>query len=80
MLAAYQAALNTFVSSPQPQQAASQGLQQASSSAQSGAQPGLAQPVQGQQPNQSTMPAQDQAPMYPVHAPAMLAYIPVLVS
>ncbi|KAL3137454.1 hypothetical protein ABBQ38_004745 [Trebouxia sp. C0009 RCD-2024] len=82
MLAAYQAALNTFVNNRQPQQAAPQGSQQASSSAQNGAHPGLAaqpQPVQGQQPSHGNAAAQDQGAMYPVHAPPMLAYIPVLV-
>ena len=83
MLAAYQAALDTFVNNRQPQQAGPQGQQQRPEAAQSAPQPGsTAQPqsAQGQQPNQSNAPAQNQAPMYAVHAPAMLAYIPVLVS
>lgn len=83
MLAAYQAALNTFVNNRQPQQAGPQGQQRPPNAAQGGPQPGVTeqpQPAQGQQPNQSTAPAQNQAPMYAMQAPAMLAYIPVLVS
>ena len=99
MLAAYQAALNSFVNNRQPrqagpqgqqqgnnrqpQQAGPQGQQQTPNAAQGGPQPGVTeqpQPAQGQQPNQSTAPAQAQAPMYAMHAPAMLAYLPVLVS
>ena len=86
MLAAYQAALNSFVNNRQPRQAGPQGQQQTPNAAQGGPQPGVTeqpQPAQGQQPNQSTAPAQAQAPMYAMHAmhaPAMLAYLPVLVS
>ena len=76
MLAAYQAAINSFNNNLQPQHAAPQGQQQAPRSAQSGStdQP---QPAQNQQPDQGNA---AQAPMYAVHAPAMLAYMPVLVS
>ena len=83
MLAAYQAALNSFVNNRQPQQAGPQGQQPPPNAAQGGPQPGgpqQPQPAQGQQPNQSTAPAQSQAPMYAMQAPPMLAYIPVLVS
>ena len=81
MLAAYQAALNSFVDNRQPQQAGPQGQQQPPNAAQGGPQAGVTnQPQPAQQPNQSTAPAEHQAPIYAMHAPAMLAYIPVLVS
>lgn len=83
MLAAYQAALDSFVNNRQAQQAGPQGQQQRPNVAQSAPQPGSTeqpQPAQGQQRNHSNAPAQNQAPMYAMHAPAMLAYIPVLVS
>lgn len=83
MLAAYQAALDTFVNNRQPQPAGPQGQQQRPNTAQSGPQPGSTeqpQSAQGQQPNHSNAPAHNQAPIYAMHALAMLAYIPVLVS
>ena len=88
MHAAYQAALNSFVNNRSPQQGTSPNIQQGPMPAQ--AQPGgssaqsepVGQPQQqqhGQQPEQNTVPHL-QGPMYAMHAPPMLAYMPVLVS
>jgi len=92
MLAAYQAALNTFVNNRNPQQGGSQPQQQNSSASQSqstGAAPAGAQQQQQQQqqqqsqqvhPNAVPAAAHQQAGMYAMHAAPMLAYMPVLVS
>jgi hypothetical protein len=88
MLAAYQAALNTFVNNRNPQQSGSQPQQQNSSASQSqstGAAPAGAQQQQQQQsqqvhPNAVPAAAHQQAGMYAMHAAPMLAYMPVLVS
>lgn len=87
MHAAYQAALNSFVNNRSPQQGTSPNIQQGPMPAQ--AQPGgssaqsepVGQPQQqqhGQQPEQNTVPHL-QGPMYAMHAPPMLAYMPVLI-
>ena len=88
MLAAYQAALNTFVNNRNPQQGGSLPQQQNSSagpapstgSAPAGSQ--QQQPPHSQQAHPNAVPAaaHQQAGMYAMHAAPMLAYMPVLVS
>ncbi len=89
MLAAYQAALNTFVNNRNPQQGGPPPQQQNSSAGQAqstGAAPAGAQQQQQQPHSQQAHPnavpaaAHQQAGMYAMHAAPMLAYMPVLVS
>ncbi|DBA91388.1 TPA: hypothetical protein ACH3X2_003922 [Trebouxia sp. C0005] len=87
MLAAYQAALNTFVNNRNPQQGGSLPQQQNSSagpapstgSAPAGSQ--QQQPPHSQQAHPNAVPAaaHQQAGMYAMHAAPMLAYMPVLI-
>ena len=86
MLAAYQAALNTFVNNRNPQQGgppqqqnSSAGQAQSTGSAPAGAQQ---QQPHSQQAHPNAVPAaaHQQAGMYAMHAAPMLAYMPVLVS
>ena len=88
MLAAYQAALNTFVNNRNPQQGGPPPQQQNSSAGQgqsTGAAPIGAQQqqqphIQQAHPNAVPAAAHQQAGMYAMHAAPMLAYMPVLVS
>lgn len=95
MLAAYQAALNAFISnqnmrpggSVQPATQAGQSHEAAAWSHPHQQQPPQAQHQQQQQQQQShagsqqaSAPASSQPAMYPVHPPHMLAYVPMLVS
>ena len=91
MLAAYQAALNTFVNNRNPQQGGPPPQQQNSSAGQAQSTPAGAQQQQQQQqqqqphsqqahPNAVPAAAHQQAGMYAMHAAPMLAYMPVLVS
>ncbi len=87
MLAAYQAALNTFVNNRNPQQGGSPPQQQNSSAGQAQSTGAASAGAQQQQPHsQQAHPnavpaaAHQQASMYAMHAAPMLAYMPVLVS
>jgi len=85
MLAAYQAALNTFVNNRNPQQGGAPPPQHAHNLGQAQAGSNGTRPVPGaqaqqQQNQQNNAPGHDQRAVYAMQAPPMLAYMPVLVS
>lgn len=79
MLAAHQAALNTFVNNQNPQQGSTSAQPGAPEGGPPGTQPHQQPQNQHQHPNAASAAAHQQAAVYAMHAPPMLAYMPVLV-